>query len=483
MYDVVIIGSGLAGLTCALEISRQKKVLILTKNELVDCNSFLAQGGIAATTEIEDVALHVNDTLVAGCNLNDIEVSNHIIKSGKRAIDFLSSNHVEFDQVLGKIHLTKEAAHSKRRIFHAGGDQTGKKIMQELLKEVKSRKNIEVLTNARALEFVDKKLIFAVNKQLKSICSDSFVLALGGINHLYSVSTAAKTNIGDFVHLANSVDLELDGMQYVQFHPTAFYDENASPNFLISEALRGEGAVLKNHCGEEFMGKYHELKSLAPRDVVARAIISEMNKTKTKYMYLDIRNRGKEFYLNHFPQIYQHLKNHNIDMNNELIPICPAAHYTIGGVKVNQFGQTNKKGFYASGECASSGFHGANRLASNSLLECVVLSLEIAKQINETDNNVYKIEELNCKLEVLNDEKIMKYREQFQNYLSVVRDMKTVSDLNAKYVRRYQQIVNQKLIEKSFDEISALSTGIALTAAIIKNPISIGSNYIKEKNE
>lgn len=401
-YSVVVIGSGAAGLYAALKISQQIKlpegILLVSKSSLGISNSRYAQGGIVGVVHQnsdDNVELHIKDTLKAGAGLSDAKVTEEISEASDVVINDLINNGVEFDRdENGNITFTLEAAHSVKRILHSGGDATGKGITEGLVRAVKSDSNIHTLEKAMAVELLissnkECKGVILFNKQTEEheiVYSSAVILATGGAGQVYKYTTNPNGATGDGVALAYEAGAVIQDMEFIQFHPTALALSPESQNrFLISEAVRGEGAKLINNKGEEFMIKYSEKKELAPRDVVTRAIFAEMQEENAPNVFLNASIIGKEKIAKRFPTISTRCRENGIDITKKPIPVAPAAHYTMGGVKANVEGCTSIKGLYAIGETACTGFHGANRLASNSLLECVVCAYELADYLSFTN--------------------------------------------------------------------------------------------------
>jgi len=390
-HDVIIIGSGIAGVYTALEIPEKYDIAILTKETLDISNSVLAQGGIAVSLDKKDSPeLHLKDTLYAGAGLCDEEVVRVLVNEAAGNIDRLCKFGVNFDKESNqKLSLTREGAHSMNRIIHAG-DTTGKEVLDKLIAAVKTRPNINIHERSFAVDLITDDnntckgvLIYDEDERcLKLHISNIVVCATGGYGRLYSNTTNPEVATGDGVSMAYRAGAELMDLEFIQFHPTVLYHpENKS--FLISEAVRGEGALLKNINGKRFMPEYHPLNELAPRDVVSRAIFEEMKKTGSKFVYLDITFKDKEYLEHRFPNIYRTCLSYGIDMSKDMIPVAPAEHYCMGGIRADVHGRTNIKGLFACGECACNGIHGANRLASNSLLEGLVFGRLIGVQAEE----------------------------------------------------------------------------------------------------
>lgn len=396
-YSVVIIGSGIAGLYAALKISDMLKlpegILLITKSTLENCNSYYAQGGIVGVLKEntdDDVEKHVSDTLKAGAGLSEEDIVRFISEKSDEIIKDLDKCGVEFDKnERGEYMLTLEAAHSVKRILHSGGDATGKGIEVALLKKVLEDPNIEIYENSMATELMINNEsccqgVIVFNKEtrsLEAVHSPAVVLATGGMGQLYKYTTNPDVATGDGVALAYSAGAEIRDIEFVQFHPTTLVNKNSDERFLISEAVRGEGAKLVFEDGTRFMSKYDCREELAPRDIVTRAIFKEMEDNNLDNVYLDATKIGKEKLQKRFPTISKNCKNIGIDISKDYIPVAPAAHYSMGGVMTSIEGKTTISGLYAIGEAASTGLHGANRLASNSLLECVVCAYELANYL------------------------------------------------------------------------------------------------------
>lgn len=398
-YSVVIVGSGAAGLYAALKISQQinlpEGVLLLTKSYLGNSNSLYAQGGIVGVLHQnpEDcVEKHVEDTLTAGAGLSDRSTVEYISEASDEVINDLIENGVDFDRNAdGELTFTLEAAHSIRRILHAGGDATGRGITEALCREVRADENIVVMENAVAAELLvdsdqECKGVIVYNEltgEHEIVYTSALVLATGGLGQLYKYTTNPDGATGDGIDLAYNAGAIIQDMEFVQFHPTALaLNPESKDRFLISEAVRGEGARLINNHGMEFMSKYHDKRELAPRDIVTRAIYSEMNKEHKFNVFLNASMIDHMKLFKRFPTISKRCGECGIDISAKPIPVAPAAHYSMGGIKASVEGRTSIRGLYAIGECASTGLHGANRLASNSLLECVVCAYELADYLS-----------------------------------------------------------------------------------------------------
>ncbi len=375
--DYLVVGSGVAGLNFALNVAKHGRVTIVTKKEIMESNTNLAQGGIAAVTRKDDsVQLHIEDTLRVGSGLTNKRVVEMLAENGSEAIRNLLFFGVNFDKENDELHLTKEGGHSKARVLHSG-DTTGKEIEQAMTECIRKQRNTKVFENCFAIdlllnntECIGAKILDVKNLEIINIFAGATVLATGGIGHIFQNTTNPEIATGDGIAMALRAGAKIEDMEFVQFHPTTL-NKPGAPNFLISEALRGEGAILVNRKGERFMFDYDSMGELAPRDIISRTIFNELKKGS---IYLDIRNKGKSFILKRFPMIHQECLRYGIDITKNLIPVSPAAHYICGGIKTNVYGETSLTNLLAFGECACTGVHGANRLASNSLLESVVFS-------------------------------------------------------------------------------------------------------------
>jgi len=398
--DVLIVGSGAAGLTAALNLAETHKVAVIAKGALGDSASARAQGGIAAVLEEGDsFEAHVNDTMIAGAGLNDINVVEHVVEAAPRAIQHLIELGVPFAQEGDALHLTREGGHSHRRIVHVA-DATGYAIQQALEAAAAKHPNITLVPDMVAIDLVTGRHaknfstsgavhgLYAFNrkkKRVETLTAKATILASGGAGRAYLYSTAPRGATGDGIAMAWRAGCRVSNMEFMQFHPTCLYNLQVK-NFLITEAVRGEGGQLKlppgvKGGGTRFMSKFDERGELAPRDIVARAIDHEIKRLGLDYVHLDISHRDPDFVKGHFPNIYEKLLGLGIDITVEPIPVVPAQHYTCGGVVVDLDGRTDAPGLYAAGEVTQSGLHGANRLASNSLLECLVFGEAAATHI------------------------------------------------------------------------------------------------------
>ncbi|MFC2016313.1 L-aspartate oxidase [Chloroflexota bacterium] len=388
-YDYIIIGSGIAGLYTALLAKEHGSVLIVTKGNIDDCNTKYAQGGIAAAIGRNDSPeLHFKDTIAAGDGLCDEEAAHILVNEAAECITDLVNLGMPFDTLNGEIALSKEAAHSVPRILHAGGDATGEHVEVTLSNQVRLSKT-QLLESSLATEILVEKGTVKGIKVLDCLTGsiDEFgcrflILATGGAGQLFKFTTNSDVATGDGVTIALNAGAEITDMEFYQFHPTTLNLPGVAP-FLISEAVRGEGGVLRNVAGHRFMLDYTPDGDLAPRDIVARSILYEMEKTGSDKVFIDVTHLPSRTITTRFPNIYHFCLEHGLEITKDLIPVAPAAHYMMGGVKTNSWGKTNIAGLFACGETACAAVHGANRLASNSLLEAVVFSKRIIKKTSE----------------------------------------------------------------------------------------------------
>lgn len=396
--DFFIIGGGVSGLTLAIKIAEQlpnQEILLITKEELKECNTFYAQGGIACVWDEEDsFEKHITDTLKAGDGLCDEKIVRKVITQAPERINELIKWGVEFTKDdTGNYDLGKEGGHSERRVLHVD-DLTGQEVEKTLIRKAKSFNNIEIKEKWCAINLYERNLkcfgAYVLNQksdEIYNISAKATILATGGAGKIYLYTTNPDVASGDGIAMAYRAGASISNMEFFQFHPTCLYHPYAK-SFLITEAMRGEGAILKDLNGHEFMEKYHPAKELAPRDIVSRAIDSELKRSGDDYVLLDIASyRSSEFIKNHFPGIYSQCLEFNIDITEEPIPVVPAAHYCCGGIKADINGTTRVKGLYAIGESAYTGLHGANRLASNSLLEGLVCAHKCAQKLMEGEKD------------------------------------------------------------------------------------------------
>ncbi len=411
--DFLVIGSGVAGLTYALKTAHEfpdKKITVITKAQADETNTKYAQGGIAGVMdEVKDsFNKHIEDTLIAGDGLCDPEIVEIVVKEGPERIREIIEWGAQFDKTdNGDFALGREGGHSEFRILHHK-DVTGKEMERALIDTMHKQPNIELINHCFVIDIITQHhLGYLVTKStpditcygvyvlnlrthtIEKILSKITLLATGGCGQVYRTTTNPKIATGDGVAMVYRAKGRIENMEFIQFHPTALYEPGVSPSFLITEAVRGDGGILRNKDGEAFMERYDSRKDLAPRDIVARAIDSEMKITGTEYVYLDCRHMDNEKFVHHFPNIYEKCLSIGIDVSKKMIPVAPAAHYSCGGIKTDDWGRTSITNLYACGEAASTGLHGANRLASNSLLEAMVFGnrcfLDSIERINEVE--------------------------------------------------------------------------------------------------
>ncbi len=448
--DFLVIGSGIAGLNFALKVAKYGKVLIVTKANEDESNTKYAQGGVAVVVDKEDsFDKHIEDTLIAGDGLCDKRIVEIVVKEGPERIQEIINYGTNFDKTnLGMYDLAKEGGHSEHRVMHYK-DITGFEIERALLMQIHKEPNIEILTHYFAIElitqhhlgmFVDKSStditcygIYALDTRdntVEKILARTTLMATGGAGHIYSNTTNPIIATGDGLAMVYRAKGKIRNMEFIQFHPTALYRPGEYPSFLISEAVRGFGGVLRTRTGAEFMQFYDPRKSLASRDIVARAIDSEMKKSGDDFVYLDIRHRALEDILSHFPNIYARCLSIGIDMTKDMVPVTPAAHYMCGGIMVDEFGRSSIKRLYACGECSSTGLHGANRLASNSLLEATVFADRIYKDTiitfssNDIPQNIPEWDETNTQLlneDILVTHNLRETQKVMSDYVGIVR--------------------------------------------------------------
>lgn len=400
-FDFLVIGSGIAGLSFALKVAEHGSVCIVSKGKLEDTATKFAQGGISSVTYAPDsFKKHIKDTIIAGVEINNKDIVKKVVEEGPDRIQDLINWGIEFDKKIGSddtFDLHKEGGHCEHRILHVK-DFTGKEIEHKLIERVKEHENITLLEKHFAIDIItqhhlgDKVShrrkdiecygVYVLNQKtnrVRTISAKVTTMATGGIGSTYQTTTNPTVATGDGVAMAYRAKGLVEGMEFVQFHPTALYNPQVSPSFLITEAIRGYGALLRTKDGKRFMYKYDERAELAPRDIVARAIDSEMKARGERYVYLDVSHKDAETTRQHFPNIYKNCLSLGLDITKDYIPVAPAAHYACGGIKVDENACSSIEKLYAIGECASTGLHGANRLASNSLLEAIVFSERAAK--------------------------------------------------------------------------------------------------------
>lgn len=500
-YDFLVIGTGLAGLSYALKVAEKGNVAILTKSNLQETNTSYAQGGIAAVTYKPDTyQKHIKDTLIAGDGLCDESIVKQVVKEAPEQIETLVSWGTRFDKTnKGSYDLAREGGHSEHRILHYK-DTTGEEIQRALSAKIKAHPNIDIYEHFFAVDLITQhhlgKLVkrsfdtiecygayaFDItSKKTFTFLSRVTMVATGGTGNLYNTTTNPKIATGDGIAMVYRAKGTVENMEFVQFHPTSLYNPGERPSFLISEAVRGFGAVLETQDGTRFMSKYDERGSLAPRDIVARAIDNEMKIRGDDFVYLDCTKLDPNGLKNHFPNIYKKCLSLGIDITKDKIPVVPAAHYLCGGIKVDQDGKTHVNRLYAAGETSSTGLHGANRLASNSLIEAIVFADRAAKDSCKIFQNhafQYNVPDWNIEGTTHPEEMVLitqNYKEMqqiFSNYVGIVR-----SDL-----RLQRALTRLEIIYNETEELykkSTLSKGLCE----LRNLINVGYLIIKMAQE
>ena len=497
-YSAVIVGSGIAGLYAALKIEQQSNlsdgILVVTKSDFGQSNSLYAQGGIVGVmkeNKSDSTASHISDTIKAGAGLSEFNAVKYISENSDTVIKDLLKLGVEFDRdENNNLCFTREAAHSVRRILHCGGDATGRMIELALCQKVQENANIDIYEHTTAVELIvnSKKecrglIVFNDNTQeYETIYSPAVILATGGIGQLYRYTTNPIGATGDGIALAYRAGAVLQDMEFVQFHPTALAIDGEENRFLISEAVRGEGAKLCDIHGNEFMGKYDERKELAPRDIVTRANFNEMIENNVDNVYLNATCIESKKMKKRFPTISKKCLENGIDIAHDFIPVAPAAHYFMGGVKTNLNGETSLKGLYAIGETSSTGLHGANRLASNSLLECVVCAYSVAQYLKSVELKTPKQidEEIKSVIDKYIDEDVIldyvdvgSLKEKIQNIMwdnvGILRSEKTLlnaleelNKLKEEFLRPYKCLSKEEYELKNMLTVAGLIAFCAL---------------------
>ncbi|HCC69518.1 MAG TPA: L-aspartate oxidase [Nitrospiraceae bacterium] len=493
--DFLVIGGGVAGLRAAIELAPNGRVLVLTKDRPTESSTEYAQGGIAVALSDEDeVGIHYEDTLKAGDGLCKKEAVKVLVEEGPEVIRELISWGAQFDKIGSKLAFTKEAAHSRRRILHAHGDATGRELERVLIAKVKTLPTISRYDFAFTLDLIveDGRCVGAFvlrGGKLIAIYSKAIVLATGGAGQLYSRTTNPPIATGDGMAIAYRAGAVLKDMEFVQFHPTSLYFPSA-PQFLLSEAMRGEGAVLKNIKRERFMHMYHPMAELAPRDIVTRAMVSEMVRTNAKHVYLDLSHLNADFIKSRFPRIYSTCLQYDIDITEDLIPVCPAAHYVMGGVKTDLNGATNIKCLFAAGEVACTGVHGANRLASNSLLEGLVYGARAGRAAADYVNNSGKQKpscvsyELRPPSKVFDAEKIRNsLRRLMWEKVGIIRCKESLS-IAKRRLKEWDFIFNADFLQRRELELkNMLTIAKIITEAALVREGSIGAHFRSDFKE
>src|SRR5215813_10331572 len=413
--DFVVIGSGVAGLRASIELAQTgARVTVLTKDKASESNTEYAQGGVAVVlSDDDDPELHEEDTLVAGAGLCDEKAVETLVTEGTKYIKQLIDWGTEFDREGGKLLMGQEAAHSRRRILHAHGDSTGAEFVRSLIARARVEKTINLtpFANTESLIVADGRCVGVrfldpILRAPREVYSKAVIMCTGGAGQLYQHTTNPPVATGDGMAMAYFAGAEMGDMEFVQFHPTALSLENA-PRFLLTEAMRGEGGLLKNEYGERFMPNYDERAELAPRDIVSRSIVAEMRRTGTRSVFLDMTSLDEEFLKHRFPKIYETCANYGLNIAKDMLPVSPASHYCMGGIRTDLWGRSTLPGLYAAGEVSCTGVHGANRLASNSLLEGLVFGARAGEavlrdsselQVPSSKSSVRQVEVWNSKL-------------------------------------------------------------------------------------
>ncbi|MDK2802731.1 MAG: FAD-binding protein [Oscillospiraceae bacterium] len=477
-YDVVIIGTGIAGLYTSANISNKYNILLITKDKYIKSNSYLAQGGIAASSKNdEDIKSHIKDSLKAGNNKNNIKNLNILIKYAEENINNLITYGVDFDKDSeGNLLRTLEGGHSKPRILHYK-DYTGKEITSKLFSYIKLKKNIYLKENTTVINCKKIKNFFEIeiieNNKIKLIYSKVLVISTGGIGQVFKYTTNSCVSTGDGIVFAKNMGAKIKDISLIQFHPTAFINKKSNKNnqcLLLSEALRGEGAILLNKNKQIFMEKYTQLKELAPRDIVSRSILKEVEKQNSNDIFLSIKHKEKLYIKKRFPYIYKKLLENGYDISKEDIPIFPCQHYLMGGIEVDENSKTNIENLYAVGEVSNTGVHGTNRLASNSLLEAIVFSKRAAIDIT-------KILEKN----IIEDISIIKD-------LKILNNTDKINSINNTDMDEIKKEINNLIQESMFVNINikkaieALKTSKILLKKIDINISTLTKEYIETKS-
>lgn len=491
--DVIIIGAGIGGLFTALNIDDNHKITLLSKSTSKENNSILAQGGIAVSVNSK---IHFQDTLRAGGYINNQEAVGVLTSESKEAVEKLIDYGVNFDMdEMGRLKFTREGGHSQNNILHVK-DATGREIIDVLEKEVRKRKNITIKEHNFAIDIITDgntvQGILAINEEGQKVFYQGkiIVLATGGIGGVYKHTTNVEVLTGDGIAMAYRAGAKIANMEFVQFHPTALYEKQEGQSFLISEAVRGEGGILRNKKGESFMSKYHSMKELAPRDIVARSIFSEMRETNNPCVYIDLTHKTSKFIKNRFPNIYKYCIKKGIDITKDFIPVAPVQHYIMGGISTDTDGKTNIKGLYACGECSCTGVHGSNRLASNSLLEAIVFGNRVALAINEYLNQYVvdqyidichkNLEQYPKSYNAAEDVNTLKKRIQYRmdQYVAIVRSEKELRGALKEVKRLKKHLHWHKRQEMNCIEVINIATvAMLVIEGAINRQQNVGSHY------
>jgi len=507
--DFLVIGSGVAGLTYAIKIAKafpEKEIILITKTTADETNTKYAQGGIAGVWDENDsFEKHIEDTLIAGDGLCNEDIVEIVVKEGPERIREIIDYGAEFDKdEAGGYTLGREGGHSENRILHHK-DITGREMERALLKEIKKFSNIKFINYCFVVDIITQHhLGYLVTKsttditcfgvyvlninsnQIEEILSPVTVLATGGCGQVYRTTTNPRIATGDGVAMVYRAKGKVENMEFIQFHPTALYEPGVSPSFLITEAVRGDGGILRNKNEEAFMERYDERKDLAPRDIVARAIDNEMKRTGTEHVYLDCRHMNLEKFIHHFPNIYKKCLSTGIDISKQMIPVAPAAHYSCGGIRTDEWARTSILNLYAFGECASTGLHGANRLASNSLLEAMVFGhrayLDTLEKMNAPKTSVLNgVGSFEGTVPDWNAEGTSEPKEM----ILITQSLKELQQIMSDYVGIVRNDVRlrraMKRLDLLFDETETLykSTKVSPQLCELRNLITVGYLIVK----
>lgn len=510
-FDYLVIGSGIAGMSFALKVANKGRVAVICKTALEDANTFLAQGGIASVTNnlVDNFEKHIEDTLISGDGICDPKAVEKVVKEAPAQIEELIRWGVDFDKdEKGNFDLHREGGHSEFRILHHK-DNTGAEIQLSLIRAIKAHPNITVFEHHFAIEILTQHHLgvnvtrhdnniecygaYILNERTNNI--DTFLskitmMASGGIGNVYQTTTNPKIATGDGIAMVYRAKGLVKDMEFIQFHPTALYHPGDRPSFLITEAMRGYGGILRTHDGKAFMSKYDERKDLAPRDIVARAIDNEMKNRGDDYVYLDVTHKNAEETRNHFPNIYQKCLGYGIDITIDYIPVAPAAHYLCGGIAVDLNGASSIKRLYAIGECACTGLHGANRLASNSLIEAVVYADSAAKHTFEIIDSVRYKDEIppwndegtrSPEEMVLITQSVKEVEQIMSSYVGIVRSdirLKRAFDRLEILYRETESLFQRSIVSPEICELrNIINVGYLIIVQAMQRKESLGLHY------
>ncbi len=494
-FDVIVVGCGMAALYTILNLDPSFSVALVSKGSIESGSSWLAQGGIAGVmSEDDDTTLHISDTLKAGAGHCDPEAVKVLCEEAPENLRHLIELGVPFDRENGKLHITREGGHCKNRILHCGGDSTGKEVTKTLGELVFTRPKLELFFGSYLVDVVTagniaRGVIINRNGSELLLMSRNIVIATGGIGQLYKYTTTPSGCLGDGIAACHRAGVMTDDMEFVQFHPTGFakkvYDNRV---FLISEAVRGEGGILRNKNGEPFMKNVHEMADLAPRDIVTRAILKEMRRTGDDKVYLDVSSMSEEFFKNRFPTITNVCHTEGINVPYDKIPVRPTQHYFMGGIKTDLNAQTNIDGLYACGETACTGVHGANRLASNSTLECLVFGRRAARHINANFrhsriNEYFELPPVSGIYQLPEEERIAAIIERTRCIMTEkVGAVRTINELKsavAELDKMLGELEKCRLLTKeSVVAYNAVTVALLIARSALFRPESMGAHYI-----